>query len=138
MPNGMVSVTDSRGMLRLASACLCGPRRGRICMKSSYTRLMVVSAAAAAIVVTSAGSAVATPSVSTTPGNMPTVTSADSQVRKIAQCGSTMYAVGTFTTVGTTTGGHLTRNNAFSFDATTGAVSSWNPDTNGIVDTVAF
>lgn len=107
-------------------------------MKRAYSRLMIVSAAAGAILVASAGTAAAVPSVSATPGNMPTVTSADSYVRKIAQCGSTMYAVGTFTTVGTTTGGHLTRNNAFSFDANTGAVSSWNPNTNGTVDTVAF
>jgi hypothetical protein len=60
-------------------------------------------------------------------------------VRQLTPCGATMYAVGRFTLIKqvyptTTT---LTRNNAFSFDATTGAVSTWNPDVNGQVNSVA-
>jgi hypothetical protein len=49
-----------------------------------------------------------------------------------------MYAVGTFTTVikGST---KYTRNGAFSFQATSPyTVSSWNPNVNGTVDTIAF
>ncbi len=50
----------------------------------------------------------------------------------------TMYAVGTFTQIkhGSTI---YTRNNAFSFSATGQfAVTSWDPDVNGTVDTIAF
>src|SRR5580704_16852594 len=60
------------------------------------------------------------------------------QVRQLAQCGSTMYAVGTFTSIsqkGTT----YTRDNVFSFSATKPyTVSSWNPGTDGIVNSIAF
>jgi hypothetical protein len=60
-------------------------------------------------------------------------------VRQLTPCGNTMYAVGRFTLIKqvfptTTT---LTRNNVFSFDATTGAVSTWNPNVNGQVNSVA-
>src|SRR5438552_189971 len=47
-------------------------------------------------------------------------------IRQLVPCGNMMYAVGSFTTIkqgGTT----YTRNNAFSFDATTGAMSNWAP-----------
>jgi hypothetical protein len=60
------------------------------------------------------------------------------QVRQLAQCGGTMYAVGTFTRIE----GHSTtyvRNNAVSFSATSPfRVTSWNPDVNGIVNSIAF
>jgi hypothetical protein len=60
------------------------------------------------------------------------------QVRQLAQCGGTMYAVGTFTSIsqkGTT----YTRDNVFSFSATKPyTVSSWNPGTDGIVNSIAF
>src|SRR5690242_1804154 len=79
--------------------------------------------------------------VSPTPVNgTPTLvdTGTTEQIRQLVQCGTTMYAVGTFTQVkhGSTT---YTRNNAFSFSATgTFAVNSWDPDVNGTVDTIAF
>jgi hypothetical protein len=60
------------------------------------------------------------------------------QVRQLAQCGGIMYAVGTFTEInwkGTT----YSRDNAFSFSASAPfKVTSWDPDVNGTVDTVAF
>jgi hypothetical protein len=59
-------------------------------------------------------------------------------VRKMVQCGGTMYAVGTFTAIkhGSTT---YTRNNIFSFSATRPyAVTAWNPNVNGVVNTIAF
>src|SRR5665647_1273645 len=59
------------------------------------------------------------------------------QVRQLVPCGPTMYAVGRFTSIkqaGTT----YPRNNAFSFSSTTGAVSTWNPNVNGRVDSVAL
>jgi hypothetical protein len=59
-------------------------------------------------------------------------------IRQLVPCGTMMYAVGTFSTIkqnGTT----YTRHNAFSFDATTGAVSAWNPNVTGsVVDSVAL
>src|ERR1019366_1582351 len=59
------------------------------------------------------------------------------QVRQLAQCGGTMYAVGIFTMIqrSSTT---YTRNNAFSFSAASPfTVTSWNPNVNGTVDSVA-
>jgi len=79
--------------------------------------------------------------VSPTPASgTPTLadTGTTEQVRQLVQCGGTMYAVGTFTSIksGTTTS---PRNNAFSFSATAPyAVTSWDPNVNGTVDTIAF
>lgn len=76
--------------------------------------------------------------VSATPAAWtPQITSTDATVRQLVQCGSTMYAVGSFSTV-TQDGTTYTRNNAFSFSATTGALTTWNPDVNGEVNTVAL
>ena len=54
------------------------------------------------------------------------------------QCGSKMYAVGSFTAIsqGVTT---FSRNNIFSFSATSPfTVTSWNPNVNGEVNSIAF
>jgi hypothetical protein len=60
------------------------------------------------------------------------------QVRQLVQCGGTMYAVGHFNTI-TWNGNTYTRNNAFSFSATAPfTMSSWNPNVNGSVNTVAL
>jgi hypothetical protein len=71
-----------------------------------------------------------------TPQLAPTGTT--EQVRQLVQCGGTMYAVGSFTAIswnGTT----FTRNNAFSFSATSPfTVSSWNPNVNGKVNSIAL
>jgi hypothetical protein len=58
-------------------------------------------------------------------------------VQQLVPCGDTMYAVGTITAIGQ---GSLTysRSNAFSFSATTGAVSAWSPQVNGPVHSVAL
>ena len=74
--------------------------------------------------------AVGTPQLATT--------GATEQVRQLAQCGGTMYAVGTFTEIQrySTT---YARNNAFSFSASSPfKVTSWNPNVNGIVNSIAF
>src|SRR4029077_2064628 len=58
--------------------------------------------------------------------------------RQLVQCGSTMYAVGSFTEIQrfTTT---YPRNNIFSFSATSGfKVTSWAPDVNGEINSIAF
>ena len=79
--------------------------------------------------------------VSPTPVNgTPTLvdTGTTEQIRQLVRCGGIMYAVGTFTEIkagGTT----YTRDNAFSFSAATPfAVTSWDPEVNGTVDTIAF
>jgi hypothetical protein len=59
------------------------------------------------------------------------------QIRQLVQCGNTMYAVGTFTTIvkGSTT---YTRNNVFSFKASAPyTVTSWAPDVVGTYGTTA-
>jgi hypothetical protein len=77
--------------------------------------------------------------VSTNPANWtPTVVSADATVRQIVQCGSMMYAVGTFTQVAQPGGAKITRNNVFAFSATTGVISSWNPNANATVYGIAL
>ena len=82
----------------------------------------------------------ATGPVSATPANTPQLntTGAVEQVRQLVQCGSTMYAVGTFTSVkhnSTVTA----VNNAFSFSATAPYnLTTWAPNVNGIVNSIAF
>jgi hypothetical protein len=81
-------------------------------------------------------SAAPTTTVSTNPADFtPQLASANSTVIQLVQCNKTMYAVGDFSSIkqGSKT---YARNNAFSFDATTGAVSSWNPNVNGVVNSV--
>ena len=59
-------------------------------------------------------------------------------VRQLVQCGGTMYAVGSFTTIKheSTT---YTRHNIFSFSATAPfGVTSWDPNVNGVVNSIAF
>ncbi len=59
------------------------------------------------------------------------------QIRHLTQCGNTMYAVGRFTKVKRYKT-VLTRDNAFSFNATSGAITSWNPDVSGQVNAIAL
>ena len=58
-------------------------------------------------------------------------------VRQLVQCGSTMYAVGTISAVGQGSSTY-TRFNVFSFNATTGAMTSWAPVANAEVHTIAL
>ena len=86
-----------------------------------------------------AGLALAGPASPTPAKGTPTLadTGTTEQVRQLVQCGGTMYAVGTFTQI--KQGSTVTRNNAFSFSATAPyAVTSWNPNVNGTVDSIAF
>ena len=85
--------------------------------------------------------------VSCTPAQWPphllAKTSKTNQIRQIVQCGSRMYAVGTFQLIlgrNPKTGKFIIyhRSNAFSFEATRPyAVTSWNPNVNGQVNSVA-
>ena len=75
--------------------------------------------------------ALGTPQLDSRPKNLEVV-------RQLVQCGGTMYAVGKFTTIsrGSTV---YTRNNIFSFGAKQPhAVTSWAPDVNGQVNSIAF
>ena len=64
------------------------------------------------------------------------------EIRQLADCGGTIYAVGTFTTISGFDGASVqtfTRNNIFSFSETAPfAVTSWDPNVNGTVNTIAF
>jgi len=59
------------------------------------------------------------------------------QIRQVAQCGGTMYAVGRFSSIKQGSATYV-RNNAFSFSATTGALTGWNPSVNGQVNSIAL
>ena len=60
------------------------------------------------------------------------------QIRDLVQCGSTMYAVGTVTSL-TQGGKTFARSNIFSFSATAPfTLTSWAPAVNGTVNTIAF
>jgi hypothetical protein len=60
------------------------------------------------------------------------------QVRQLVQCGGTMYAVGTFTSIRRYSTVY-SRNNIFSFSATSPfMMTSWNPNVNGVVNSIAF
>jgi hypothetical protein len=60
-------------------------------------------------------------------------------VRQLVPCGSTMYAVGTFTQIGVGASTVYNRNNVFSFSASKPfTVSSFDPDVNGTVNSIAF
>lgn len=96
---------------------------------------------AVAAVLLAGTAAAATPgTVGTTPANFtPWVlkTTPNQYVREIVPCGNLMYAVGTISAVGQ---GKSTynRGNALSFSATTGLVTTWNPQVNGEVNSIAF
>ena len=94
----------------------------------------VASPASGAPLAAPSGAVSATPA-SGTPALKPTT--GNENIRQIVQCGSTMYAVGNFSQI-TWNGQTFARNNAFSFSANAPyTMTSWNPDTNGIVDSIA-
>jgi hypothetical protein len=104
-------------------------------------RVALVTGAAVLAVTGLAGTAAA--SVSSTPAKgTPQLypTGSTEQVRQLAQCGGTMYAVGTFTRIQQGSSGTVyTRSNVFSFSATAPfTVTSWAPSVNGTVNTIAF
>lgn len=101
------------------------------------------AAALCALALTGAASSTAVAAgttVSTVPASYtPYLVSTQSTVWKIAQCGNTMYAVGTFTQVRQPKMAIQNHTNVFAFDATTGAISSWDPQVTGnVVQGIAF
>jgi hypothetical protein len=98
-------------------------------------------ALAAGVTLSAVPASAATGPPSTTPAyNTPQLASngTTEQVRQIAQCGNTMYAVGTFTAI-SQAGTTYPRANVFSFSASRPyTMTAWNPDVNGIVNGIAF
>ena len=104
--------------------------------------------AAGVVAVLAVGAAGMTPAgaatgpVSATPASgtpeLATTGTTTEQIRQLVDCGGTMYAVGTFTSIGQGAS-TFTRNNVFSFsDTAPYTVTSWNPNVNGEVNTIAF
>ena len=101
----------------------------------------MVATAAAAVVAVGACPAAAAP-VQTNPASWtpqmvaPTGTG---YVRQLTPCGSNMYAVGTFSQFKSPADGGavFSRNNAMSFNATTGKMTAFNPNANGVVNSIA-
>jgi hypothetical protein len=108
-------------------------------MKKLSRAALVAGAAAAAVILPMSVASASTPSVSATAAAWtPYIVSSNSTVKQIAQCGNTMYAVGQFTQVGGKNQANVTRNNVFAFDATTGKISTWNPNANSTVDAISL
>ena len=111
-------------------------------MRRLVPGVLLASAASASLVLlglapaTAAPQAAPTGPVTANPAATPQLnaTGTTEQVRQIAQCGNTMYAVGTFTAL-TQGGTTYPRNNVFSFSASKPyTMTSWNPNVNGIVN----
>lgn len=92
--------------------------------------LSVTPASAAPVGPVSGTPAAGTPALNTT--------GTTEQIRQLVQCGGTMYAVGTFTSIRRYSTVY-SRNNIFSFSATSPfMMTSWNPNVNGVVNSIAF
>lgn len=110
-------------------------------MKKLISTGLAVSGLLTGMVVAATPSLAATGPVSSTPAsNVPQLnaTGTTEQVRQLVQCGNTMYAVGSFTSIKRNSTVY-TRHNIFSFSATSPyQVTSWNPNVNGKVNSIAF
>ncbi len=118
-----------------------GHRRRRLRVGSA----LIAGIAAGALSLPAAPALAATGPVSPTPvAGTPVLVpnGTTEEIRQIADCGGTMYAVGTFTSIGGFDGTStqtFTRNNIFSFsDTAPFTVTPWDPDVNGTVNTIAF
>jgi hypothetical protein len=109
---------------------------------------IILTAAAGALALGAAGTAasartaaVPTGPVSGTPAaGTPQLatTGSTEQVRQLVQCGSTMYAVGSFSSV-KRYNNVVSRGNIFSFSAVKPyKMTTWNPNVNGVVNSIAF
>lgn len=102
-------------------------RLGAVLAVGTLGTVLLPTAASATVSLTPAAG---TPQLATT-GTTETV-------RQIVQCGGTMYAVGSFTEI-KWKGTVYSRDNVFSFSATAPyTVSSWDPNANGVVNSIAL
>jgi hypothetical protein len=112
-------------------------RRRRFGVRSA----LIAASAVGALCLPAAPASAATGPVSPTPvAGTPVLVpnGTTEEIRQIADCGGTMYAVGTFTSI-SGSNGSFTRNNIFSFsDTAPFAVTTWDPNVNGTVNTIAF
>ena len=97
---------------------------------------MIASAAKLAAVLVAATATVSATPVASTP-NLNNVGSTP-ETYMIRQCGTQMWAVGTFTSIGSPGHTAVTRNNIFAFDQATGAIAPVDPNVNGPVQPIAF
>jgi len=105
--------------------------------------ISLAAAAAVALVAGGIGVASAAATVQTTPATWTPQMVApvgSGYVRQLTPCGSTMYAVGTFSQIKSPADGGttFTRNNAVAFNGSTGKVTGFNPSTNGVINSIAI
>jgi hypothetical protein len=82
--------------------------------------------------------AATTDTVSATPASWtPYLNSSDSNIEQLVPAGTTMYAVGTFSSIKDSAGRSYSRSNVFAFSMTNGAMSSWVANANGTVYSAA-
>ncbi len=95
--------------------------------------IVTAKLAALALLAATTVSSTAAPNTPNLPwtGTTPTAT-------MVRQCGTQMWAVGKFTTVGSPGHAAVTRNNIVAFNNASGAVAAVNPNVNGQVDTITF
>ncbi len=104
-------------------------------LAAALTALAIAGAAPASTALAASSGPVSQTPVSYTPWLLRTTV--NQVVQQLVQCGDTMYAVGQISAIGQSNHTY-TRGNAFSFSATTGAVSAWDPQVNGKVHSVAL
>jgi len=110
-------------------------RLGRLARSGLVTTAVLAATWTAIPAQAATGPVSSTPAAGTPQLN---TTGTTEQVRQLAQCGSTMYAVGSFTSIKRYSTVYA-RNNVFSFGAVSPfKVTAWNPNVNGIVNSVAF
>lgn len=126
--------TYARRVRRLA------PGRGSRGSSAALKRLPLVAGLGLAMTLGLPAAAANAATVQTTPAGWTPylLKSPVSQVvEELEPCNGTMYAVGTMTAIGRGSATY-TRSNAFSFSATTGVMTSWAPQVNGSVRSIAF
>ncbi len=117
-------------------------------MRTMFKKLSIAVLAAAAVTTAGlAGSATATGTglVQPTPASYtpsiatPSTDGSTEVIRELVPCGGNMYAVGRFASIKQISpAATLPRNNAFSFSATTGTLTSFDPNVNGQVNSIAL
>jgi hypothetical protein len=114
-------------------------RSGRVDV-ASIKRILLAASVGVAVGLSLPAAPAAASTVSTTPASWtPYLLSdpVDQVVEELEPCNGNMYAVGAMTAIGRGSATY-TRSNAFSFSETTGQMTSWAPQINGRVRSIAF
>jgi hypothetical protein len=96
----------------------------------------MLTAVKVALVGVAAAATVSASPVATTPNLANTGTTPETLMMR--QCGTQMWAVGTFASIGSPGHSAVARNNVVAFDRVTGAIAAVDPDVNGKVSSIAF